>query len=67
MKHLALDYHFVCEHVQEGLLQVSYISAQDQLADALTKPLPRMTIQHLITKIGLSTSPPILREGIKET
>ena len=67
MKHLALEYHFVHEHVQKGLLRVSYISAQDQLADALTKPLPRTTFQHLITKIGLFTSPPILRESIKET
>lgn len=67
MKHLALDYHFVREQVQKGLLRVSYISAQDQLADALTKPLPRTTFQYLITKIQLSTSPPILREGIKET
>lgn len=55
MKHLALDYHFVRENVQHGKLRVSYISTQDQLADALTKPLPRTTHEHLIRKIGLSS------------
>lgn len=66
MKHLGLDYHFVRENVQSGKLRVAYISTNDQLADALTKPLPRTHHQTLITKIGLSHWPPILRRGIKE-
>lgn len=57
MKHLGLDYHFVRENVQAGLLRVSYISTHDQLADALTKPLPRTTHQNLIRRIGLSSWP----------
>lgn len=42
MKHLALDYHFVREQVQAKKLRVAHISSTDQLADALTKPLPRL-------------------------
>lgn len=60
MKHLGLDYHFVRENVQCGNLRVSYISTRDQLADALTKPLPRHTFQAIVDKIGLVSDKPIL-------
>ena len=42
MKHLGRDYHFVQENVQAGSLRVSFISTHDQVADLLTKPLPRL-------------------------
>lgn len=44
MTHIALDYHFVRQHVQNGDLRVSHVSSADQLAEALTKPLssPRL-------------------------
>ena len=61
MKHVALDYHFICEQVQSGILLVAYVSSADQLVDALTKPLPRQQFQLLKTKIGLSSWPSILR------
>ena len=58
MKHLALDYHFVRELVQRKFLRVSHISTTDQLADALTKPLPRARFHDIFVKIGLSTTRP---------
>lgn len=66
MKHIALDYHFVRENVQKGHLCVSYISTKDQLANALTKLLPRTIHHNLVSKIGLSYWSPILRGSIKE-
>lgn len=39
MKHIALDFNFVQEHVEEGKLQVLHIPNTRQLADILTKPL----------------------------
>lgn len=50
MKHLALDYHFVRDQVQSGVLRVVHVSTKDQLADALTKPLPRSTFIQLKDK-----------------
>ena len=55
MKHVALDFHFIRERVQSGALRVSHVSSADQLADALTKPLPHPRFQSLKVKIGLSS------------
>ncbi|KAL1223745.1 Retrovirus-related Pol polyprotein from transposon RE1 [Cardamine amara subsp. amara] len=55
MKHLALNYHFIHDLVQSGRLRVTHVSSKDQLADGLTKPLPRPQFEHLFTKIGLTT------------
>ena len=66
MKHVALDYHFIREQVQNGLLRVAHVSSKDQLADALTKPLPRHQFQFLRTKIGLSSWSSILRGHDKD-
>ncbi|CAA7049059.1 unnamed protein product [Microthlaspi erraticum] len=51
MKHIALDYHFVRGHIQDGALRVAHVNTKDQLADALTKPLPRAHFLHLQDKI----------------
>ena len=39
MKHLVIDYHFVRDLVQSSKLRVVHVSAGNQLADALTKPV----------------------------
>ena len=54
MKHVAIDFHFIRDQVQTGSLRVAHVSSNDQLADALTKSLPRSKFQTLKTKIGLS-------------
>ncbi|KAH9716339.1 retrovirus-related pol polyprotein from transposon RE2 [Citrus sinensis] len=55
MKHVAVDYHFIREQVQSGLLRVAHVSSADQLVDLLTKPLPRSQFLLLRDKIGFST------------
>ena len=57
MKHVALDYHFIRNQVQSGALRVVHVSTKDQLADTLTKPLPRATFTDFSTKIGVSRAP----------
>ena len=61
MKHLAIDYHFIREHVQNGILRVAHVRSEDQLADALTKALLRTRFLSLTCKIGLSSRSPNLR------
>lgn len=58
MKHIALDYHFVRGNIQSGALRVAHVSTKDQLADALTKPLPRARFQEINSKIGVTDVPP---------
>ncbi|KAJ9568075.1 hypothetical protein OSB04_004041 [Centaurea solstitialis] len=64
MKHLALDFHFVREKVQDGSIRVTHIKGDDQLADALTKPLLKHRYNTLLSKIGLLSRSSILREHI---
>lgn len=61
MKHLGVDFHFIREKVQAGTLRVTRVTNDDQLADALTKPLARARLQMLLSKIGLSQRQSILR------
>ncbi|CAE6194733.1 unnamed protein product [Arabidopsis arenosa] len=58
MKHIALDYHFIRNQIQAGMLRVSHVSTKDQLADAPTKPLPRLQLQQACSKIGVTRAPP---------
>jgi hypothetical protein len=46
MKHIEVDYHFVRDQVMNHLLDVRFISTQDQLTDGFTKPFSQ---QQLIT------------------
>jgi hypothetical protein len=39
MKHIKVDYHFVRDRVVKKLLDVSFISSNDQIADGFTKAL----------------------------
>lgn len=58
MKHIALDYHFVRQQIQAGILQVQHVSTRDQLADTLTKPLLRQHFQQSRVKLRVSSVPP---------
>ena len=53
MKHIEIDFHFVCEQVAARQLRVSIISSQDQTADLLTKALPKQRFQLLRSKLNV--------------
>lgn len=55
MKDSAIDFHFVRERVKNGLLRVLHVSSADQLADALTKPLPKTRFLALRHKLCVSS------------
>jgi len=58
IKHVAIDYHFIRDQVQNGVLRVAHVSSADQLADALTKPLHHIRFLDLKSKIGLLSRAP---------
>jgi histone deacetylase 1/2 len=54
-KHIEIDFHFVRERVAQKLLDVRFISTNDQLADGFTKALPTTKIRWFRTNLNLSS------------
>jgi hypothetical protein len=52
-KHIEIDFHFVCERVAEKLLDVRFISTNDQLADGFTKPLSAAKLKAFRSNLNL--------------
>ena len=60
-KHIAFDFHFVREQVEDGLLKVSPVSSSDQLVDIFTKPLGKACVTHLSSKLQLQPALELVR------
>lgn len=65
-KHIEIDCHFTRDKVLEGLIQLSYLPTQHQLAYIITKVLPSSHIRYLLSKLGVTNMPPSLRGAIKD-
>jgi histone deacetylase 1/2 len=53
MKHIEVDFHFVRERVAAGLLDVRFISTNDQLADVFTKLATRQMLDRFKNNLNL--------------
>ena len=52
-KHIDTRYHYIRECVSEGVVDVEYVSSDEQLADILTKPLARIRFAEMRRKFGV--------------
>ncbi|KAG5871370.1 hypothetical protein JTB14_028903 [Gonioctena quinquepunctata] len=52
-KHISIKYFFIREKISEGKLGVQQIPTEEQIADMMTKSLPRPRLQILCNQIGL--------------
>ena len=52
-KHIALRYHFIKDHVEDGNIEVHFVKSSDQLADIFTKALPESQFNHMLQGIGM--------------
>jgi hypothetical protein len=52
-KHIEIRYHSIRDQVQRGAVQLQYIPTDDQVADILTKALPRGKHVFFRDKMGL--------------
>jgi hypothetical protein len=52
-KHIDVKYHFVRSCVEDGKVEVEHVRTDEQHADILTKPLPRLWFLELKKKIGM--------------
>jgi hypothetical protein len=52
-KHIDITLHFLRDHVENGTMDMKYVSTHDNLADIMTKALTRPTHEGLSSRIGL--------------
>nr|GEW94193.1 retrotransposon protein, putative, unclassified [Tanacetum cinerariifolium] len=52
-KHIDIKYHFINEHVENGVIELYFVNTEYQLADLFTKALGREKIEFLINKLGM--------------
>nr|GEV44526.1 reverse transcriptase domain-containing protein [Tanacetum cinerariifolium] len=66
-KNINVQYHFIKEHVENGIVELYFVRMEYQLADIFTKPLPRERFNFMIEKLGMrSMSPEILKRLTEE-
>nr|GEW80825.1 hypothetical protein [Tanacetum cinerariifolium] len=57
-KHIDIRYHFIKEHVENGVIELYFVNTEYQLVDIFTKALGRETIKFLINKLGMRSFTP---------
>nr|GEY47825.1 ribonuclease H-like domain-containing protein [Tanacetum cinerariifolium] len=57
-KHIDIRYHFIKEHVENGVIELYFVNTEYQLANLFTKALGRERIELLINKLGMRSFTP---------
>ena len=52
-KHIEIDYHFVREKIQLGLISTGYVKTGEQLGDIFTNALSGDQVSYLCNKLGM--------------
>ncbi|GJW55165.1 hypothetical protein Tco_0099250 [Tanacetum coccineum] len=52
-KNIDIRFHFIKEHVENGMIELYFVNSEYQLADIFTKALGRERIEFLINKLGM--------------
>ena len=52
-RHIALKHHFIREKIEEGEIQLMHCRSEEQIADIMTKALPKEKFQHLRATLGV--------------
>nr|GEU58472.1 copia protein [Tanacetum cinerariifolium] len=57
-KHIDIRYHFIKEHVENGVIELYFVNTKYQLTDLFTKALGRDRIEFLINKLSMRNFTP---------
>ena len=52
-KHMDIRYHFIREHVMNGIVELHFVPSEKQLAGIFTKPLDESTFSRLVIELGM--------------
>ncbi|GKE70691.1 hypothetical protein Tco_1528763, partial [Tanacetum coccineum] len=52
-KHIDIIFHFIKEHVENGVIELYFVNTEYQLANIFTKALGQERIEFLINKLGM--------------
>ncbi|RVW64339.1 Retrovirus-related Pol polyprotein from transposon RE1 [Vitis vinifera] len=52
-KHVEIDRHFIKEKIEQKNIEVDYIPTRQQIADIMTKAVPRTQFDILLSKLGM--------------
>ncbi|GJX30372.1 hypothetical protein Tco_0238451 [Tanacetum coccineum] len=58
LKHIDIRFHFIKEHVKNGVIELYFVGTEYQLAEIFTKSLGRERIEFLINKLGMRSFTP---------
>ena len=53
LKHIEIKYHYIRDMVQRGAVKLQYVATDEQIADVLTNPLPRVNFEYFREKLGV--------------
>nr|GEU43322.1 hypothetical protein [Tanacetum cinerariifolium] len=54
-KHIDIRFHFINEHIENGVIELYFVNMEYQLANIFTKALGRERIEVLINKLGMQS------------
>ncbi|GJR09991.1 retrovirus-related pol polyprotein from transposon TNT 1-94 [Tanacetum coccineum] len=57
-KHIDIRFHFIKEHVENGVIELYFVNTEYQLVDIFTKALGRERIEFLINQLGMRSFMP---------
>ena len=52
-KHIAVKYHYIKDLINQGIIDLLYISTKDQKSDGLTKALDKIKFREFLVHLGL--------------
>ncbi|GJS78379.1 retrovirus-related pol polyprotein from transposon TNT 1-94 [Tanacetum coccineum] len=65
-KHIDIRHHFIREQVENGVVELYFVTKDYQLADIFTKALPRERFKFLLMRLGMKSMTPKTLKRLQE-
>ncbi|GJS30927.1 retrovirus-related pol polyprotein from transposon TNT 1-94 [Tanacetum coccineum] len=65
-KHIDVRHHFIREQVENGMVELYFVTTDYQLADIFTKALPRERFEFLLPQLGMKSMSPETLKRLQE-